>query len=93
MNVRHALAAVAGTLALASAAQASEVGTSKKLGLGLGGGTVNSGLAGKYFLSDKIALQGVVGSYGGWGWGLDVDAVQQYGSLAKGPAGVTVQGL
>ena len=93
MNVRHALVAAAGAVALASTAQASEVGGSKKIGLGLGGGTVNSGLAGKYFLSDKLALQGVVGSYAGWGLGLDVDAVQQFGSLAKGDAGELVWGL
>lgn len=93
MNVRHALVAAAGAVALASTAQASEVGTSKKLGLGLGGGTVNSGIAGKLFLSDKLALQGVLGSYGGWGYGLDVDAVQQFGSLATHEAGELVWGL
>jgi hypothetical protein len=92
MNVRHALVAAAGAVALASTAQASEVGTTKKLGLGLGGGTVNSGLAGKLFLSDKLALQGVVGQYFGYGFGADVDAVQELGSLFKHEAGELVWG-
>jgi hypothetical protein len=92
MNVRHALVAAAGAVALATAAQASEVGAAKKVGLGLGDGTVNSGIAGKLFLSDKLALQGVVGQYFGYGLGLDVDAVQQLGTLAKNDAGELVWG-
>jgi hypothetical protein len=92
MNVRHALFAAAGAVALAANAQASEVGTSKKLGLGLGDSAVNSGLAGKLFLSDKLALQGVVGQYFGYGFGADVDAVQELGSLFKHEAGELVWG-
>ena len=46
-------------------------------GIGLGGGTASAGISAKHFMSDSMALQGVVGTYGRWndgnGLGLSAD--------------------
>src|SRR5690554_5013686 len=53
-----------------SNAATNEFAQSGRLGLGFGSGRVTNGVSAKYFLSESMALQGVVGSYGGWGaWG------------------------
>lgn len=53
----------------ASQAKTNEFAGSGRLGLGLGSIRSVSGLSGKFFLSDSMAVQGVVGTYGGLGWG------------------------
>jgi hypothetical protein len=94
MNVRHALVAAAGAVALAATAQASEVGGSKKLGLGLSGGNVASGLSGKLFLTESVAVQGIVGGYvSERTFALEADIVQQLGVLARPAAGELVWGV
>lgn len=39
-----------------------------RIGLGLGRGTLASGLTGKFYLSDRSALQAHAGYTNGWGW-------------------------
>lgn len=55
----------------ASNATTNALAESGRFGLGIGSLRSVSGLSGKFFLSESMAVQGVVGSYwgGGWGWG------------------------
>src|SRR5690606_37502500 len=55
-------------LAVPSLAEANmPLASAGRLGLGLGSGSWTNGISGKYYLSDAMSVQGVVGS--GWGWG------------------------
>lgn len=54
------LIALAGTLAWAQPASAEKPGT---FGIGIGGGTISSGLSLKYYMG-SFALQGTIGSFG-----------------------------
>lgn len=40
-----------------------------KTGIGVGGGATGAGLSLKHFLTDEMAVQGVIGSWGEWGNG------------------------
>jgi hypothetical protein len=83
------LLSVAAALALtlgAVAAQA-QIGQAKRLGVGLGGGTLTSGLSGKYYLSPTSAVQAVVGSRFGWGLSAGADYIVEFPALAEGSAG------
>jgi len=59
----------------------------KKLGLGLGGGTLNSGLTGKFYLGESTAAQIFVGNRFGWGLSVSADYIVEFAPLAKGSAG------
>lgn len=64
-----------------SQAATSEFAQAGRFGLGLGGGSLSSGLSGKLYLSDAMALQAVVGT---WGWSslsVGVDGVWEMPSL------------
>ncbi len=62
---------------LSQPAVASDIGTSRKLGAGVGGGTLSSGLTGKMYLQDGLAAQGFVGA-GGFALGLGADVVKEF---------------
>ncbi len=49
--------------------------TGKQFGVGLGGGTGTSGITGKYYLSEPMAIQAQLGSQQGYGFALGVDVV------------------
>lgn len=74
---------------LALCSSVAEAGTpirsTGNFGLGIGGGTITSGLSGKYFLSDAYAVQGVVGwwgaGYGQGGIGVSADFLVEQPSL------------
>lgn len=53
--------------------------SSGRFGLGLGTGTFATGVSGKMFFSENIALQGILGLGYGWGFGanINVDAVYE----------------
>jgi len=65
-----------------------------RFGLGLGAGTSTAGLSAKYFLSDRLALQGVIGAgydahhdyYAGAGGGWDSGAALSADLLFEMPA-------
>ncbi len=63
-------------LALATPALADDIGTSKKIGVGVGGGTLSSGLSGKMYLKEDFAVQATVGA--GWGTAIGVDVVKEF---------------
>lgn len=56
-------------------------------GIGIGGGTASAGISAKHFMSDSMALQGVVGTYGRWqdgsGLGLSVDYLLEQPTFAS----------
>lgn len=51
-------------------------------GLGLGGGTMVSGLSAKYYMGNSSAIQAVIGG-SGWGFGASVDYAQDIVTLAR----------
>lgn len=55
-----------------SNATTNEFAQTGRFGLGLGAGALTSGLSGKFFLGEAVALQAVVGTW--WGYGLSVNA-------------------
>jgi hypothetical protein len=52
---------------------------SGRFGLGLGSGTFATGATAKFYLADKLALQGILGLGYGWGFGanINVDVVYE----------------
>lgn len=68
-------------LALPGAALAASPDSGGDFGLGLGGGSFISGLSGKYNLSEKNALQGVLG-VNRWGFGASLDYLFEQPSFA-----------
>ncbi len=86
---------------LASPAMADEaggdmIGTSKKFGVGVGSGNHGYGLSGKYYLSAKDAVQGVVAIYPGvYGSDIDVgvDYLREVGTWVNVPVGRLWWGL
>lgn len=66
---------------------ADEIGTTHKIGIGLGGTNMAQGFTGKLYLSPTTAVQGVLGQYGMYGTtsgtSMSVDFLQEVGSLAE----------
>jgi hypothetical protein len=62
------------------------IGTSKKFGIGVGGGSFTYGLSPKLFISDVDAVQGSIGMTG-YGLNVGADYLRQFGTLWSGPAG------
>lgn len=64
-----------------------DIGTERKLGLGLGGGSLANGITGKLYLSPNTAVQGVLGQFGNYGTNsgisMSADFIQEIGSLAE----------
>jgi hypothetical protein len=89
MMKRLALFTIAGMLTLASVAQADEstsysatpFGRAGRFGLGVGTGTLTTGVTGKVYLNDRVAIQALVGlGYGfsaGTGVDLNVDGIYE----------------
>jgi hypothetical protein len=80
------LLAVLAVPAMAQETGASKVGTTSKFGVGLGGGTMTSGLSAKYYLTEKSAVQATVG-LNGWGTSADLDYVMEFKPLFNHEAG------
>ncbi len=76
---------VALTLLAASPALADMHG--KKLGVGVGGGTIANGLTAKYYLTENTALQVMLGQRFRHGVSVGADYVMEFAPLAKGGAG------
>ena len=64
-----------------SQATTSEFAQAGRIGLGLGGGSLTSGLTGKLYLSDAMALQAVLGYWGGAGLSVQADGIWEMPSL------------
>ena len=62
--------------AVESSAGVTNIHASKKFGLGFGGGAYSSGLTGKVFLGNSLAVQAFASF--GWYWGFDVGADVMY---------------
>ena len=85
--------AVASALVLVPASAMAE--KPGKVGVGLGAGTVSNGLSGKYYMSDKIAAQLIVGTFGAGGaserykdlggLGVGLDVLIENAALVKTP--------
>lgn len=79
-----------GALLVSTSAQAgTPVRSGGNLGLGLGGGYWFNGLSGKYYMSDRMAVQGVLGAYGiglpGYGGlGLTADYLWEMPAIMQG---------
>jgi hypothetical protein len=50
-------------------------------GFGLGGGSLTSGVHGKHYLTDTLAVQATLGVFPGWGLGGNVDGVLEMPQL------------
>lgn len=81
-----ALVAFVTVFACGSAQARTPIGTEKKIGVGLGGGTMTSGITAKYYLNEKLQVQAVVGG-SGWGIGFGADAIQDVAHLVDHEAG------
>ena len=57
-----------------------------KFGLGLGGSSLSSGLSAKYFVTDKVALQGTLGTWFG-GLSVGADVLWEMPVIVKAAAG------
>ena len=79
-------------LLLSTSAMAGQIGTSKKIGIGLGGGTMTSGFTAKLYLSQKTAIQGVVG-VSSWGTSVGVDFIKEFKPLWKPRFGQLIWGV
>ena len=80
--LKKATLLTAALLLTGTTASASDIGTSRTLGVGLGGATTASGISGKLYLSPASAVQAVVGSgYSGAGLHLSADYMQELGEL------------
>jgi hypothetical protein len=64
-------------------AQSDSIARGGTPGFGLGGGTITSGLTGKYYLGRETALQGFVGSWRGFAFSLSMDFVYEFADLAE----------
>jgi hypothetical protein len=71
-------------LVLPASAQAKTVGKDLRLGLGVGAGTLMSGISVKQYLSPKTAVQGLLGT-SGFGIGGGADIVLTQSVLWKSP--------
>jgi hypothetical protein len=65
-----------------------QIGQGKNVGIGLGGGSIVSGLTLKGYFSDKLAGQLFLGGagawgYGGFGFGIDGDIVYEFATIAE----------
>jgi hypothetical protein len=63
-----------------------------RLGLGVGGGTLASGLTGKVYLGGRAAFQGVVG-FSRWGLSLGADYIQEFQPFARTEGGDLFAGV
>jgi hypothetical protein len=68
------------------------IGQGKNFGVGLGGGSLVSGLTLKGYFNDKLAGQLFIGGagaygYGGFGFGLDGDIVYEFATIAESDVG------
>jgi hypothetical protein len=75
------------TVLVAASALAQEVGSGKKLGLGLAGGYYTNDFTVKYYLSPTSAVQAFVGGYNFEGAGFAADYVVEKWDLTKIDAG------
>lgn len=77
-------------------ANAAEIGKELKIGVGIGGGTLTSGLSGKYYIGKifgkNSAVQAVVGA-NGWGFGLGADFVMDAGMVFDDASGKVLWGF
>ncbi|GEM_PF-2474940 len=62
-----------------------QIGQGKNIGVGLGGGSIVSGLTLKGYFSDQVAGQLFIGggAYGGFGFGVDGDIVFEFATIAE----------
>ena len=70
----------------AQADESTAIGTSKKFGIGVGGGSFTYGLAPKLFISDVDAVQATIGNTS-FGLNVGADYLRQFGTLWSGPDG------
>lgn len=86
--LQPALVVVVASLALTFPAHAKEIRRQGAAGIGIGSGTLAHGLSGKYFLSDKLAVQANIGSFGNYkhygGTAISADVVFAMPLLASG---------
>ncbi len=52
--------------AVGAAQSSGQIGSGKNIGLGLGRGTLTSGITGKFYLDRQSAIQAYIGSFGDW---------------------------
>lgn len=55
-------------VALPNGAEAQGIGNGRNIGIGLGKGTLGSGITGKYYMGQDTALQAHLGYTSSWGW-------------------------
>jgi hypothetical protein len=82
-------ASLLGAVSLSSVAWADEstaIGTSKTLGIGVGGGSFTYGISPKLFLSQTDAVQGSIG-WTLYGLNVGADYLRQLGTAISNPAG------
>lgn len=77
----------------ARAQQSDPIAQSGTFGIGLGGGTITSGLTGKYYLSRETAIQGFLGSWRDLGWSLSADFLYEFADLTENGDGRLFAGV
>lgn len=88
MQIRRLMLSLLATaLLVSSSAAAAEIGSAKRLGIGLGGGTTTSGLTAKYYLAPTSAVQVFVGQRLKYGNSISADYIMEFGPLAKAAPG------
>ncbi len=70
-----------------------KIGKQFKTGIGLGAGTLTSGLTLKHYLAPHIAVQAVLGRHYSYGTSFGVDGVVDIAPLWRPPAGTLAFGL
>lgn len=91
-RIGNLLVAVLAVCCLSSAAMATEIGKDAKIGIGLGGGSLTSGLSGKLYIGDSSAIQ-AVGGINGWGMSFGADYIKEFGTLYDHSAGKLFWGV
>lgn len=67
-------------------AETTPFATTGRLGLGFGGGSMASGLSGKFYLSQALAVQASLGLWAGYGWSVGADAILEMPQIWKNEA-------
>jgi hypothetical protein len=92
MSIAMVLMAATSLSGLAEDARADAFRRGGRIGLGVGGGTIASGLTAKTYIGGRAALQAVVG-FSRWGLSLGGDFIQEFRPFAQTPAGDLFGGL
>ncbi len=78
--------------ALPAHADMGPIGTTKKIGAGVGGGSLAYGFSPKMYLTEDLAVQGAIG-FSGWGMNIGVDGLKTMGTPIDIAAGLLWWGI